>query len=341
MARSDRQDGPSAAGPSAAAPIAVLGAGAFGTAVAVVLARAGREVTLVARDAAAVARIREAGRSPRLPGVPLPEDLAVRERLPATRRHPVVLVAVPTQGLRAALAARAGELAAARALVLLSKGAELGSGRLPTEIAAEVLPDLPAAALTGPGFADEIAVGKPTAMTLAAEDAGLRRFLQELLSTPSLRLYGSADPVGAQVGGALKNVIAIAAGIVIGAGLGESARAALMTRGFAEMRRYAVARGAQPETLTGLSGFGDLALTCTSRRSRNFRFGLALGAGEAPAAGETVEGVATARAIAAAGRAEGIDTPITEVVSAVLDDRMSVAEAMHALLSRPLRDETD
>jgi glycerol-3-phosphate dehydrogenase (NAD(P)+) len=205
-------------------------------------------------------------------------------------------------------------------------------------MAAAALPGRPLAVLTGPGFAGEIARGLPTALTLACADADLGRRLQAALATPRLRLYVSEDVTGAQLGGALKNVVAIACGMVEGARLGMSARAALMTRGFAEMTRLAVAMGARPETLAGLSGLGDLSLTCTSEQSRNFALGAALGAGQVPSSG-TVEGVATARAACRLGARHGVETPIAAAVADVLDGALTLDGAMDALLSRPLKEE--
>jgi glycerol-3-phosphate dehydrogenase (NAD(P)+) len=208
--------------------------------------------------------------------------------------------------------------------------------RLQSELAAGAGRRL--AALTGPGFAGEIARGLPTALTLACADAGVGRALQELLAAPRLRLYLTDDMVGAQLGGALKNVVAIACGMVEGARLGASARAALMTRGFAEMSRLAVAMGGRAETLAGLSGLGDLSLTCSSGQSRNFALGRAMGAGEARPGG-TVEGVATARAACELGRRHGVELPIAAAVADVLDGTTTLGGAMEALLARPLREE--
>jgi len=317
--------------------IGVIGAGAFGTALAVAQATAGREVALWARDPAAVEAMEETRENAgRLPGVTLPEGVvptAAFERAAAG----IVLLAVPTQSLRGVLETHAALLHHG-VLVACCKGVELGTGLLPSEVIAEFLPEASAAILTGPSFAADIAVGKPTALTLAAAGPGAED-LQEALSTRSLRLYLTHDLTGAQFGGALKNVIAIAAGVAIGAGLGESARAALMSRGFAEMMRHAEARGADSETLHGLSGLGDLVLTCTSEKSRNYRHGLALGSGTPPHAGTTVEGVATARALAASAPEDML--PVTAMVAALLDGRVTLEEAVDLLLSRPLKRERE
>ncbi len=261
--------------------IGVIGAGAFGTALAVVESSAGQPVTLWGRDPEAI-RAADAARSlPRLPGVTLPGSLALTADLARLADAEVLLLAVPAQETGPFLAAHGPDLPDVP-LVLCAKGVGRDRLRLQTEIAAEACPGTPLAALTGPGFAGEIARGLPTAFTLACTDPELGRALQERLSGPRLRLYLTDDVIGAQLGGALKNVIAIACGMVEGAGLGASARAALMTRGFAEMARLAAAMGGRPETLAGLSGLGDLSLTCNSGQSRNFAAGEAIGAGARP-----------------------------------------------------------
>ncbi len=260
--------------------IAVIGAGAFGTALAVAEATDGREVRLWGRDPAAMAAARRTREIPRLPGVALPEPLACTADLADLAGAEIILLVLPAQATAAFLAAHAAALPPAP-LVLCAKGIDARTHRTQTEIAAAAAPGHTLAALTGPGFAGEIARGLPTALTLACADPGLGRTLQQGLATRRLRLYLTDDITGAELGGALKNVIAIACGMSDGAGLGASARAALMTRGFAEMTRLAVAMGARPETLAGLSGLGDLSLTCNSDQSRNFALGRALGAGEA------------------------------------------------------------
>ncbi len=315
--------------------VAVIGAGAFGTALAVALARSGQGVTLWARDMRDMAERRE--NSARLPGIAFPDRLRVTGDM-AEVRAPVVLLATPMQALDGFLATHGAHLDG-RALVTCCKGVDLASGLAPTEITARACPTAQVAVLSGPGFAIDIARGLPTALTLAGR--GDTRALQEALSTETLRLYRSGDVTGVELGGALKNVIAIAAGLAMGAGLGESARAALLTRGFAEMNRFAVARGARPETLAGLSGLGDLVLTATSEKSRNYAFGLALGAGggKAPPEGTTVEGMATARAVAGLAAEAGIDMPITEMVVAVLEGKLTLEQARAALLARPLKEE--
>jgi glycerol-3-phosphate dehydrogenase (NAD(P)+) len=313
--------------------IGVLGAGAFGTALAVALAREGRSVALWARDVARVADMaRERENSARLPGVPFPDGLALTADLADLSDAEVLLLALPMQALGGFLAHHD---VTAPILVACCKGLDLATLTGPTALIRAARPGARAAILTGPSFAADIARGLPTALTLAGGDEALQR----LLSTANLRLYRSDDVAGAELGGALKNVIAIAAGVVIGAGLGDSARAALMTRGYAEMTRLALALGARSETLAGLSGLGDLVLTCTSTQSRNFRFGQALGQGQGFGAGVTVEGIATARAVSRLAAARGIDMPVTAMVAALVDQRITLPEAVQALLSRPLRQE--
>jgi glycerol-3-phosphate dehydrogenase (NAD(P)+) len=314
--------------------IAIVGAGAWGTALAVQAARAGNDVVLWARSGADV--IEASRESPRLPGILLPEPVRVIGDI--SLLSGMAIAAVPTQSLREVL----GALTNVRELVICAKGIEAGTLRLPLEIAAEVRPDAVAAVLTGPNFAHEIASGQPAAAVVASLDQAMREAVMARLATPSFRLYGSDDPIGAQVGGAAKNVIAIAAGAVTGAGLGENARAALITRGLAELARLTVVLGGRAETVMGLSGLGDLLLTCTGSASRNFSLGLALGRGETLASilaarRAVTEGVATAPALLA--RAQGVDMPICQAVAGLLDGRTTLREAIGALLARPRRDE--
>lgn len=316
--------------------IAVIGAGAFGTALAVAMARGGAQVRLWGRTAAHIADLRAKRENTRyLPGVPLPDTLAPVDDLGALVDAKAVLLALPAQQSDMFLAAHGTALPDAP-LVLCAKGIDATHFAMQTDIARRHITN-PLAVLTGPGFAQEIARGLPAALVLACDDAALGAQLQAVLSTERLRLYLSDDPAGAQLGGALKNVVAIAAGIAIGAGLGESARAGVVTRGFAEMRRIGVALGAQPDTFTGLSGLGDLMLTCASDQSRNFAAGLAMGRGGALPPGKTQEGVATARAAVELGAMFRIEMPIAAAVAAVLDGAMTIEGALASLLARPLK----
>ncbi|MCC6305929.1 MAG: NAD(P)-dependent glycerol-3-phosphate dehydrogenase [Rhodobacteraceae bacterium] len=314
---------------------AVLGAGAFGTALAVALAARG-PVALWARDAATLLARRE---SPRLPGVVLPPEVMPTGDLgPVLAAAGVVLLALPMQALAPFLASAGGALGD-RVLVACMKGLDLATGAGPSALIARACPAAGVAVLTGPSFAADIARGLPTALTLACADAALGERLQHALATPTLRPYRTTDVTGAEVGGALKNVVAIAAGLATGAGLGESARAALITRGHAEIVRLALALGAREATLAGLSGLGDLVLSCTSPRSRNFAHGLALAGGRPTAPGVTVEGVATAQALVPLARRLGVEMPLAATVAEVCAGRMGVGEAAARLLARPLRAE--
>jgi glycerol-3-phosphate dehydrogenase (NAD(P)+) len=313
--------------------ILVVGAGAWGSALAIHCARAGHRVTLWARSPGPIAAARV---SPRLPDVRLPEGVAVSGTMPPAAD--AALLVTPVQHLRTALGMSLPDCP----LVLCMKGLEAGTNLFPMEVARAVRPAAVCAVLTGPNFAHEIAAGLPAAAVIASEDAVLRRALMALLGTRAFRLYGSADPMGAQVGGAAKNVIAIAAGIAIGAGLGENARAAVVTRGLAEISRLAVALGGRAETVAGLSGLGDLMLTCAGAASRNYRLGLAIGAGTGPAEARrqmsaAVEGVEAAPALLV--RASGVSVPVTEVLTAILAGEMNLQAAMAAVLMRPEREE--
>lgn len=314
--------------------VAILGAGAFGTALACAL----KDATLWCRDPDQARALNDARENrARLPGVAFPDGVRVTSDLAAVEAE-TVLLAIPMQQTRSFVSQHRDALAG-RVLVACAKGIDLDLMIGPVGVIRAILPAARVALLTGPSFADDIARGLPTALTLACEDADLGRDLQQQLSTPNLRLYRNADVIGAELGGALKNVIAIAAGVAIGAGLGESARAALMARGYAEMQRLALALGAEPDTLAGLSGLGDLILTCGSEKSRNFRYGLALGRGETFDASTTVEGAATARAVARLAHARGLDMPITRMVAALVDGKITMLDARDALLARPLTEE--
>lgn len=316
--------------------IGIAGAGAFGTALAVALAKAGRPVRLWARDPDQVRLMRETGRNDSaLPGVELPGTVSVHLDIAEICGGDALLLTIPMQALGGALDTWP-QIDGRQPLVACCKGVDLTTLRGPVAVIEARRPGAQAAMLTGPSFAADIARGLPTALTLATQEGAA---LQELLSTRTLRIYRTDDVIGAELGGALKNVVAIAAGTVIGAGLGDSARAALMTRGYAEMVRLAEALGARTETLSGLSGFGDLVLTCTSTQSRNFRFGCALGKGEAFDPQVTVEGVATARAVVKLAAGMGIDMPVTAMVNALALGKIALNDAIGQLMSRPLKQE--
>ena len=316
--------------------VQVIGAGAWGTALAMQARRAGAQVRLWARDPEKAAAMAHTRQNPHLPGVTLPDGLLVASTWAAAD---VVLLAMPMQALRALAPTLPDGM-----LVACCKGVEAGSHLLPLEVLAAIHPGRPACVLTGPNFAGEVARGLPAAAVVAGAHSDGRSAVLAALSSPDFRLYGNDDAIGAQVGGAAKNVVAIAAGAVIGAGLGENARAALVTRGLAELARLALALGGRTATVSGLSGLGDLLLTCTGPSSRNFSFGLALGQGhsvaEILASRDTVtEGVATAPALVARARAVGVELPIAAAVAAVVQGRLSVPDAIRLLLARPQRDE--
>lgn len=325
--------------------IGIVGAGAWGTALAAAAARAGRTVTLWAREDDVVASINGARENARfLPGIPLDDAITAHSDAAALGDAELILLATPAQHLRATAAEFSDHFNSAVPLVICAKGVELESGALMSEVVRDVRGDRPLAVLSGPTFAPEVARGLPSAVTLASEDHALGEAITAALGGPTFRPYLSDDLIGAQIGGALKNVMAIAAGIAIGRGLGENARAAIMTRGFAEMVRLALAKGARLETMAGLSGLGDLVLTCSSTQSRNFSLGVALGQGESLAdilaARESVaEGVTSAPAVVALGKNLAIDLPIAEAVDAVLHQGTDIGDTIAALLSRPFRPE--
>jgi len=316
---------------------AVIGAGAFGTSLAIALSLNGAPVTLWCRDDEAAKTMRRGRKSPRrLPGHDLPKSLAISGNLEEIEAD-TLLIAVPMQSLATFLAAAPDW--SGRTLVACCKGIDRQTGLGPVATLKAKAENSNAALITGPSFATDIARGLPTALTLAAETEARALSLQATLSRPALRLYRTTDTVGAELGGALKNVIALAAGMAIGAGFGDSARAAVIARGFAEMIRYAVAKGAHPETLQGLSGLGDLVLTCTSDKSRNFSAGVAFGRGDQPDMTSTIEGIATAEALATEASAQNLNLPLTIAIHAVATGKMAVEDAVGALLSRPVKQE--
>jgi glycerol-3-phosphate dehydrogenase (NAD(P)+) len=324
--------------------IVVLGAGAWGSALAIAFARA-HEVTLWARGAAACAAMQAARENARyLPGCAFPETLKLSaECAPAGRDADLALIATPLAGLRPTLHLL-HQTAPTLPFLWLCKGLEVGTGLLPHQIAAQVGTDCSCGALAGPSFAEEVARGLPAAVTLASADAGFARSMAQALSGQRLRIYANDDVVGAEVGGAVKNVLAIAAGISDGLGLGLNARAALITRGLAEIVRFGLALGARRETLMGLAGMGDLILTCTGDLSRNRRVGLALAAGRPLAEiigglGHVAEGVPCAQEVARHAAALGVDMPIVQAVCAVLDGSLSAGDAVGHLMARDPKDE--
>ena len=322
--------------------IGVLGGGAWGTALAQTMIRAGHSVRLWARDDATVSTINHHNENPRyLPGVVLDRRLQASGDLQeCCRGAAAVLLVTPAQTVNELVVMLAPIMESRIPLVLCAKGIDRRSGHLLSDIAAKALPGHPIAALSGPSFAGEVARDKPTAVTIAAGTAELAGELATLLSAPHFRCYSTDDLVGVQAGGALKNVLAIAAGAIDGAELGASAQAAMVTRGFVELRRLAIGLGARAETVMGLSGLGDLILTCGSARSRNFSYGRAIGRADSLAGLALAEGVATAFIAARLARERHVEAPIIDTVAQLLDRQLSIEEAVSALLSRPLKHET-
>ena len=327
--------------------LAVIGGGAWGTALAMTTRRAGREAVLWARDADVVESVNRRHENPAyLPGVGLdPVIRATTDLADAARYAEAALLVVPAQHLRVVARRLRPHLSPGVPVLLCAKGVEQGSLALMTEVAAEELPEAPQAVLSGPTFAAEVARGLPTAVTVAATDPDLAARFAAALGTPSFRPYASDDPVGAEIGGAVKNVLAIACGIVVGRRLGDNARAALITRGLAEIVRLAVAKGGRAETLTGLSGLGDLTLTCTAMQSRNHSLGVALGEGRALAdvlaeRRSVAEGVASAASVTALAARLGVEMPIAAAVDSILHRDAAIDETIARLLARPFRRET-
>lgn len=325
--------------------IGVIGAGAWGTALAQTARLAGRNVVLWAREPEVVAEINMQHRNtPFLPGVALDGGLVATDDLARIGSADVILMVAPAQHVGRVATALGPHLQASTPVVICAKGLEQTSGKFMGEVLAEALPQTPLAVLSGPSFAGEVARGLPAALTLACADEELGRRLVDALGYRNFRLYWSSDVVGAQLGGALKNVLAIAAGIVDGKALGASAHAALVTRGFAEMRRFGAALGARPETLVGLSGLGDLLLTCGSPQSRNMSLGRALAQGQSLDAvlgsrRSIAEGVYTAGAVVKVAAERGVDMPIAAAVHGIVEGKVAVDQAIDALLSRPFRAE--
>jgi glycerol-3-phosphate dehydrogenase (NAD(P)+) len=325
--------------------VGIIGGGAWGTALALSLRRSGRDVVLWAREPEVVADINERHLNAAfLPGVALDPAIRATGKLAELARSDALMLVAPAQHVRAVSQQLKPHLRKGQPIVLCAKGIEQQSGRLMGEVLDETVPEAPRAVLSGPSFAADVARGLPTALTIACANEPMGRVLAERLGNRSLRLYWTSDLVGVELGGALKNVLAIAAGIVDGKGLGASAHAALVTRGFAELRRFGEALGARPETLTGLSGLGDLILTCGSAQSRNMSLGRALGQGQSLAqalGGRTAvtEGVYTAVAVRRIAAEKGIEMPICSAVCDIVEGRISVADAIGRLMQRPLKPE--
>ncbi|KJS36785.1 MAG: glycerol-3-phosphate dehydrogenase [Hyphomonas sp. BRH_c22] len=326
--------------------IGVIGGGAWGTAIAQMLCREGQEVILWCLEAEVAAAINSAHENTVfLPGVSLKPSLRATTSLADLYDQDALFAVAPAQHTRETLAALKGHIAPGTPVVLCSKGIELSTGKFMTEVLADELPEASPAVMSGPSFAIDVAKGLPTAVTLAVENEAIGAELIQAISTPTFRPYLAGDLLGAEIGGAVKNVLAIACGIALGKGLGRSAHAALIARGSAEMTRLALALGAERETLSGLSGLGDLVLTCSSETSRNMSCGLALGRGETldsilAARNSVTEGVATAPVLRRLASQHRVDMPICEAVAAVIEGEISVDDAITTLLMRPNKAES-
>ena len=319
--------------------IAVIGAGAWGTALAGVAARAGRDVVLYARNAESAARIAATHANPKLSGVRLDASIKITSDIALASRADIILIATPAQSLREAVTLLGPHLAKGTPVIASAKGIERGTHKFMTEVIAEAAPDAIPAILSGPSFAEDVARGLPTAVTLAAKDEALASALVQALGSSTFRPYHTSDVRGVEIGGAAKNVLAIAAGIVVGKKFGASAQAALTTRGFSELLRLGRACGARGETMAGLSGLGDLILSCSSPQSRNFALGLALGRGEQPARDKLAEGAFTAPVLVELAASQNVDMPVSNAVAAILSGASTIDEAIESLLTRPFRAE--
>jgi glycerol-3-phosphate dehydrogenase (NAD(P)+) len=319
--------------------VAVIGAGAWGTALAGVAARAGRDVVLCARSPAIAAEIAATRANPKLSGVTLDASVKVTDDIAVAARADIILIATPAQNLREAGTALAPHLAKATPVIACAKGIERGTHKFMTEVIAETAPNAMPAILSGPSFAEDVARGQPTAVTLAAKDEQLAMALVQALGSSTFRPYHTTDVRGVEIGGAAKNVLAIAAGIVVGRKFGPSAQAALTTRGFSELVRLGRACGARSETMAGLSGLGDLILTCSSPQSRNFALGIALGRGEPPPRDKLAEGEFTAPVLIELAASQNVDMPVSNAVAAILGGAMTIDKAIESLLTRPFKAE--
>ena len=319
--------------------VAVIGAGAWGTALAGVAARAGRDVVLYARNADHAAQMKMSHANPRLPGVQLDARIEITNRIAAAAGAKIILVATPAQNLREAVTMLAPHLKQATPVIAAAKGIERGTHKFMTEVIAEAAPEATPAILSGPSFAADVARGLPTAVTLATRDETLASALVQALGSSTFRPYHTTDVRGVEIGGAAKNVLAIAAGIVEGRKLGASALAALTTRGFSELARLGRACGARAETLAGLSGLGDLILSCSSLQSRNFALGIALGRGEPAPPGKLAEGAFTAPVLIELAASQNVDMPVSNAVAAILSGKVTIDAAIEGLLTRPFKAE--
>jgi glycerol-3-phosphate dehydrogenase (NAD(P)+) len=319
--------------------VAVIGAGAWGTALAGVAARAGRDVVLYARNAASAAEIAATRANPKLPGVKLDASVEVTDDIGLAAGADIILIATPAQNLREAATALAPHLAKATPVIASAKGIERGTHKFMTEVIVESAPNALPAILSGPSFADDVARGLPTAVTLAANNEQLAIALVQALGSSAFRPYHTTDIRGVEIGGAAKNVLAIAAGIVVGRQLGASAQAALTTRGFSELMRLGGTCGARSETISGLSGLGDLILTCSSVQSRNLALGIALGRGEARPRDRLAEGEFTAPVLIELAASQNVDMPVSSAVAAILGGKMTIDAAIGSLLTRPFKAE--
>jgi glycerol-3-phosphate dehydrogenase (NAD(P)+) len=319
--------------------VSVIGAGAWGTALAGVATRAGRDVVLYSRSSATAAKIAATRSNPKLPGVTLEASVKVTDDIAVAAAADIVLIATPAQNLRAAVAALTPHLATTKPVIACAKGIERGTHKFMTEVIAETAVNAIPAILSGPSFAEDVARGLPTAVTLAAKDETLASALVQALGSSTFRPYHTTDVRGVEIGGAAKNVLAIAAGIVVGRKLGASAQAALTTRGFSELTRLGRACGARSETMAGLSGLGDLILTCSSPQSRNFALGIALGRGEPPPRDKLAEGEFTAPVLIELAASQNVDMPVSNAVAAILSGAMTIDAAIESLLTRPFKAE--
>jgi glycerol-3-phosphate dehydrogenase (NAD(P)+) len=323
--------------------LSIIGAGSWGLALASAAQRAGRDVTIWTRSASAADALASTRESARLPGARIDDGITLTASLEDAARCDALLIVVPAQAVREVASALTPLITNGMPVIACAKGIERGTRKFMTEVIAEAAPNAAPAILSGPSFASDVMQGLPTAVTLAASDEKTGASLSRALGSSTFRPYHTTDLRGVEIGGAAKNVLAIAAGVVSGRGLGASAAAALTTRGFAELMRFGRALGARPETLTGLSGLGDLILSCSTAQSRNFSLGLALGRGLSPLAAIAesglAEGVYTASVLNEMARAQGIDMPVAAAISDVLAGEVTIDEAIERLMTRPFRAE--